>query len=547
MKIVFIDNYDSFANTIAAYFANAGAEVVMYNSNCSIETIKKQKPDLILLGPGPNGPREAGNYLEVIDKFHKTTPIFGICLGFQAIMEYFGESVKPLAEVMHGQASEVEHDGKTIFRGIAPKQKFARYHSLGVLKVPECFELSAKAGNVVMSARHKTYQVEGVQFHPESILSMHNEGGEKLIENIINQCGKVRDNTTSNISFGKETLPINQTSNNLKEIIKKVIQKEELNEKDVEEIVTLIEQNTFIPTQLAGLLCALETKKITANELSLLVEKLIQKAQTVDLGKDCIDVCGTGGDGKNTFNISTATMFVIAGAGVKVAKHGNKAVSSSSGSFDALEALGINTANITINPKETMNKTGIAFLFAQKHHPLFKNVGPLRKELGVKTVFNLMGPLLNPAKTKKQLMGVFNPELTETIAEVMKKRGIERAMVVNGEGLDEITITGKTKITQLEKSKITTTYFDPKEFGFNYAKFSELEAKTKEESAQIILDILNGKKGAKRDIVVLNAAAALIVAGKAKDFKEGIKLAQESIDSGNALNTFEELKKTSQS
>jgi len=185
MKIVFIDNYDSFANTIAAYFTNAGAEVVMYNSNCSIKAIEKEHPDLILLGPGPNGPREAGNYLKVIEHFHKKVPLFGICLGFQAMMEYFGEKVKPLQEVMHGQASEVNHDGKTIFRGIPQNAKFARYHSLGVLKVPECFDISARAGEIVMSARHKTLPIEGVQFHPESILSMHNEVGRKLIENIV--------------------------------------------------------------------------------------------------------------------------------------------------------------------------------------------------------------------------------------------------------------------------------------------------------------------------------------------------------------------------
>jgi anthranilate synthase/aminodeoxychorismate synthase-like glutamine amidotransferase len=185
IKIIYVDNYDSFANTIEAYFINAGAEVVMYNSNCSIKTIEKEKPNIILLGPGPNGPKEAGNYLKVIEHFHKRTPIFGICLGFQAIMEYFGEPVKPLKEVMHGQASEIQHDGKTIFEGITPKQKFARYHSLGVLKVPQSFEISAKAGEVVMAARHKTLPIEGVQFHPESILSMENEGGKKLIANVL--------------------------------------------------------------------------------------------------------------------------------------------------------------------------------------------------------------------------------------------------------------------------------------------------------------------------------------------------------------------------
>ncbi|MFA6269221.1 MAG: anthranilate phosphoribosyltransferase [archaeon] len=328
----------------------------------------------------------------------------------------------------------------------------------------------------------------------------------------------------------------------MKEILKKLIRKEDLNETDVEDIVSNIEQNTFVPNQLAGILCALETKKPTPNEITYFVEKLIKKAETINLGEDCIDVCGTGGDEKNTFNISTATMFVAAGAGAKLAKHGNKAVSSNSGSFDVLEALGVNTLNLTKDPKKVMKKTGIAFLFAQKHHPIFKNIGPLRKELGVKTIFNLLGPLLNPSRVKKQLMGVFNSELTETVAEVMKKTGVQRAMVVNGEGLDEITITGKTKITQLNEGKITTTYFDPKEYGFNYAKIEELRANTKEESAKIILSVLKGEKSAKRNVVVLNAAAALIVSGKTMDFKEGIKLAEKSIDSGAALKKLEELK-----
>jgi anthranilate synthase/aminodeoxychorismate synthase-like glutamine amidotransferase len=190
MKIVFIDNFDSFANTIAAYFTNAGAEVVMYNSNCSIETIEKEKPELIILGPGPNGPREAGNYMKVIEKFHRRVPIFGICLGFQAIMEYFGEQVKPLQEVIHGSASEIKHDEKTIFTGIASPAKFARYHSLGVTKVPNNFVASAKCGKIIMAARHKTLPIEGVQFHPESILSMHENAGKKLIENVLKELKK---------------------------------------------------------------------------------------------------------------------------------------------------------------------------------------------------------------------------------------------------------------------------------------------------------------------------------------------------------------------
>lgn len=185
MKVVYIDNYDSFADTIAAYFTNAGAEVIIFKSDCSLDIIEKENPDMILLGPGPNGPREAGNYLEIIDKFHKIKPMFGICLGFQALMEYFGMSVKPLKEIIHGASSPIYHDGKTIFKGVAQDEQFARYHSLGVLGVPDCFEVSAKTNDIIMAARHKDFSIEGVQFHPESILSMNNNAGKKIIENVL--------------------------------------------------------------------------------------------------------------------------------------------------------------------------------------------------------------------------------------------------------------------------------------------------------------------------------------------------------------------------
>ncbi len=327
----------------------------------------------------------------------------------------------------------------------------------------------------------------------------------------------------------------------MREILKKLIQKEELNEEEIEQIVLRIEQNNFSQVQMSGILCALESKKATANELAIFAEKLIKRAQIINLGGECIDVCGTGGDESKTFNISTAAMFVAAGGGVKIAKHGNKAVSSSSGSYDVLEALGVNMNNAVANPVQTMKQTNIAFLFAQKHHPIFKNIAPLRKELGVRTIFNILGPLLNPSKTKKQLMGVFDPNMTEIVAKAMKKNGIIRAMVVHGRGLDEITTTGKTKITELNNGKTNTYYFDPKEIGIPYATVDELKANNKEESAKIILDVLLGKKTKHHDIVMLNAAAAFVVSGKAKDMKEGKKLAEESIESGKALKVLEKL------
>lgn len=186
MKIIYIDNNDSFANIIASYFINEGVDVIMYKSSCSLDVIEKENPDMILLGPGPNDPKNAGNYLDVIDKYHKKIPIFGICLGFQAIMEYFGTKVEPLDDIIHGSSSSIKHDEKTIFKDIKNPEKLARYNSLGVKSIPESFELSAETENgIIMGARHKRLPIEGVQFHPESILSMHNYAGNKMIKNIV--------------------------------------------------------------------------------------------------------------------------------------------------------------------------------------------------------------------------------------------------------------------------------------------------------------------------------------------------------------------------
>ena len=324
----------------------------------------------------------------------------------------------------------------------------------------------------------------------------------------------------------------------MKDILVKLIQKQDLTEQDIRLIVNSIEDNDFEESRLAGILCLLESKGVCADELFYFIQNLMEKAKTIDLGDNCIDICGTGGDKKGTFNISTAVTFVIAAAGVKVAKHGNRAVSSSSGSFDVLEALGINIDS----DADTYTKAGIKFLFAQKHHPVFKNIGPLRKKLGIKTIFNMMGPLLSPANVKLQLMGVFSPDITELIAETMKMKDIKKAMVVHGDGLDEITITNKTKITELDNNNIKSYYLDPSEYGLSHDSLDKLIVKNKEESAQLILEVFKGKTGPARDIIVLNAAAALVVVGKATGFKESIGLAQDIIDSGKAMEKLEQIR-----
>jgi anthranilate phosphoribosyltransferase len=255
-----------------------------------------------------------------------------------------------------------------------------------------------------------------------------------------------------------------------------------------------------------------------------------------------VDTCGTGGDGSNTFNISTASAFVSAGAGAVVAKHGNRSVSSKCGSADVLEKLGV---NIDLQPqqmKECIDSVGICFLFAPLLHKAMKHaIGP-RREIAIRTIFNVLGPLTNPANARSQVLGVFAPELTEVIASVLNNLGVDRAYVVHGmDGLDEISISAETKISELKKGTIVSYTISPEQFGFNRGLKDDLIGGTPEENAVIIRDILSGKRCVQRDIVELNAAFALAASGVAGDPGEGIVLAAESIDSGKALGVLEKL------
>jgi anthranilate phosphoribosyltransferase len=252
---------------------------------------------------------------------------------------------------------------------------------------------------------------------------------------------------------------------------------------------------------------------------------------------------GTGGDKSGTFNISTAAAFVTAGAGIPVAKHGNKGVSSKSGSADVLKALGI---NIDLEPKQVeqcIDEVGIGYMFAPKFHSAMKYaIGP-RKELGIRTVFNILGPLTNPAEAPYELMGVFSEELVEPLAEVLGKLGCKHALVVHGNGLDEITIEAPTKVAEYKDNHLTTYEINPTDFGIKLASLDEIKGNTPEDNAKIILDILNNKeKGPKRNVVLLNAGAAIYIAGKADNIQEGIDLAKDSIDSGKALEKLNNLK-----
>jgi anthranilate phosphoribosyltransferase len=293
------------------------------------------------------------------------------------------------------------------------------------------------------------------------------------------------------------------------------------------------------PAQIGAYLTALRMKGETVPEITGSVRAMRRSAVAVQPAvspMDLVDTCGTGGDGAGTFNISTTAAFVVAGTGQKVAKHGNRSVSSKSGSADVLLALGVNLDLTPEQVAQAIDRVGIGFLFAPKLHPAMKHaIGP-RRELGVRTIFNVLGPLTNPAGARSQLIGVYDGNLTEPLAKVLGELGSTGAFVVHGHGgLDELTTTGPNRVSRLQAGDVVTETFDPADLGFSRANPADLTGGTAEENAEITRNILAGReRGARRDVVVLNAAAALVAAGKAADLTGGLELANQSLDSGAA-------------
>jgi anthranilate phosphoribosyltransferase len=325
------------------------------------------------------------------------------------------------------------------------------------------------------------------------------------------------------------------------DILKKVIAREDLCEDEAREAMDQIMEGNASPAQIGGFLVAMRMKGEKAEEIAGFARSMRARARKVDVRGYAIDTCGTGGDGGKTFNISTAAAFVAAAGGVKVAKHGNKAVSSRSGSADVLEALGVKIDLEPADAERCIEKVGLAFLFAPLYHSATKNVAGPRKELGTRTFFNVLGPLTNPAFVQGQVLGVYDGMLTRTLAQVMLKLGAKRAMVVHGrDGLDEITTTRETIVSEVKDGVIRNYILNPRDFGIPPSKPEEIAGGDSSYNARIILDVLQGKKGPQRDVVVLNSAAALYVGEVAEDMREGVHMAQNLIDSGAAYEKLKE-------
>ncbi len=330
---------------------------------------------------------------------------------------------------------------------------------------------------------------------------------------------------------------------NIREAIDKMVNHTDLSEAETIEVMNQIMTGEATPLQVAAFLTALRMKGETVAEITGAARVMREKAHRVDVGsKTVLDTCGTGGDQKGTFNISTTSAFVVAGAGVPVAKHGNRSVSSQSGSADVLGALGVRVDAPKERVEQCIAKIGIGFLFAPLLHEAMKYAVQPRRDIGIRTIFNLLGPLTNPAMASYQLIGIYSGELVAVIAHVLKNLGSARAMVVHGlEGLDEISLCGPTKVAELRDGKVTEYILEPEQMGFARCRLEELHGGNAEESAVIVKSVLRGDQGSPRNVVLLNSGAALYVSGSAATLQDGIRLGAESIDSGRARQKLDQL------
>jgi len=332
----------------------------------------------------------------------------------------------------------------------------------------------------------------------------------------------------------------------IKEAINLLVNNISLTEPEMALCMGDIMEGKAADSQIGAVLTALRVKGETVEEITGAARMMRKMATTIKAPEGVLDTCGTGGDMSHTFNISTTTAFVVAGAGTPVAKHGNRSVSSQSGSADVLEALGVKIDLAPDRVEKCLFETGFGFLFAPLFHPAMKYaIGP-RREMGIRTIFNILGPITNPAGAKRQILGVFAGKLTDILAQVLGNLGAVDAIVVHGEdGLDEVSLSGKTRVARFRDGKVVNFHIQPEDFGIWRSDIDSIRGGDKEENAAITLSVLRGEKGPKRDIILMNSAVALIAAGKSTDFKTAFSMAAASIDSGMALKKLEEVKKVS--
>ncbi len=536
--IYLIDNYDSFSYNLYQLIGEVDPAIeVLRNDALTVEELEEKNPEAVILSPGPGRPADAGICEEVALKLSGKVPILGVCLGHQAICEAFGGTVGYAKELMHGKSSLVKVDEQSpLFKGLPAKVRVARYHSLAADEgsLPECLQVVSRADDgEVMAVQHAEFPTFGVQFHPESILT---PDGRAMIENFLAIATK---------EYTAVAPIVRKEPTMIREAILKLVDKQDLTYDEAYDVINEIMSGETTQVQTAAFLSALSTKSTkseTIAEIAGCAAAMRSHATKVDYDKPLLEIVGTGGDKAGSFNISTTAAFIVAAGGAKVAKHGNRAASSKSGTADCQEALGVNIEQGPDLCKKLLDEVGMCFFFAQKYHTAMRYVGPIRKELGFRTVFNILGPLTNPASPETMILGVYDESLVQPLARVLTSLGVKDGMVVYGQDcLDELSTACPTTVCEFHGDDYLSYVLTPEELGMKRCTKEDLRGGSPDENAQITRDILSGKEtGAKRDTVLVNAAAGLYIAGLAPSLKDGVAKAQELINNGKATETLEE-------
>ena len=530
--ILVIDNYDSFTfNVIQSLQLSTDEEIkVVRNDEYSIEELASFNPTRLVVSPGPGTPLQAGVSIDAIKYFADKIPILGICLGHQAIGEAFGAKIVHAKKICHGIIQNIELDSKGLFRTIGKTGTFTRYHSLVIDEstLPPEFEVTARAEDGdIMGIRHKILPIEGVQFHPESIASKN-----------------TKEFFGAFVKYRRDNFPVNV-------YLKQLINKKDLTEEQAATFMEYVTDGNMDERQMAAILVAMAAKGPSTSEIVGCASTLLKKKAAFPFKKDGLaEIVGTGGDEKGSFNISSLSAIIAASCGQPVAKHGNRAVSSLSGAADFFENLGI---NIMAEPKKTaklLEKTNFGFLMAPIYHSAMRFAAPVRKSLGVKTIMNILGPLLNPAGAEYEVLGIYSKELLKDYAHTAKALGAKRVIVISSEdGYDEISPCALTHAYFIDENNNESQFtIEPAQFGITDAVENELLGGSGEENAALGLEILNGA-GRKtiRYAVCLNAGAVLYVTNKAESLKAGYEMALQAITTGKALSKLEEIREVSRS
>lgn len=527
--IVLIDNYDSFTYNVYQYLTRLSTEEirVIRNDEITVADLEALTISRLVISPGPGRPEDAGISVEAIRHFAGKIPILGICLGHQAIAYAFGGKIVSARYIKHGIAEEIPLDGKGVFRTIGKMGTFTRYHSLVAEEssLPEMLEVTARAEDGdIMGIRHREYEIEGVQFHPESIAALQ---GDELFKAFL--------------SYRREGLAFSA-------LLSSLLEGKSMSRETAELFMEDLTEGSIDERRTSAILTAVSSKGPSAEEIAGCASVLCRKKKKVFISGDLTDIVGTGGDGIGSFNISSMAALVAAACGVKIAKHGNRAVSSKSGSADFYEALGI---KIDISPEKAANiieQTGFSFLFAPVYHSAMRFAAPVRRLLGVKTIMNLVGPLSNPANAQFQMIGVYDKSLMHPVAQASKMLGSRRVMVVcSQDGMDEISPCAVTDVVEIDEKNAVREYtIDPQEFGITRCKLEDLLGGDSIENVRIAREMLSG--GGRPGIlesVALNAGATLYISGTTKTIQEGYSRAKKAIADGSVTEKIERIREAS--